>query len=111
MDKIVVQACKECLVLINKQIANWEKKKNLDKDAGEAPVVYYDGIGYYSEDELREAFGCDAFNMKTFDKLVEKLKEETDRIMNNEDRLVLDKKLKFFNYFKKELLDTMELEG
>ena len=106
-----MEAAKDLVVLVNKQISNLENSiKNIDKDPSSAPCVCYKGDFYFSYDELHEAFGCDAFDMKTFERLEKELAEEIKSSEKSRKKTVMEKKIKYLNHFRKELLDTMEME-
>lgn len=105
---IAAEAAKDCLVLVNKQIAKFEKQLNAEKGEEDAPAVYYKGEAYYSYEELQEAYGCDAFTMATFERLQRELEQAQEK--KQATNPLLEKKIKYFKYFARELQDTMEME-
>lgn len=107
-----IRALDETLKIVNKQIHKIEKdleQVKANADSYIKPCVVYKGDPYYSYDELQEAYGCDAFNMTTFDKLAKQLQDTIDAFEPNIRTCTLEFELKYWKHFRKELDDTKSI--
>lgn len=107
-------ACDECIKVIEKKIKTLEwqiQVRQESLDTKEPPFVEYDDIHFYSADEIQEAYGCDAFTSRTYDRLLNELEKA---IKENDDYNYINirrKQIKFYKHFLKELNDTKSIEG
>ncbi len=73
LSETEIKARRMVIESIEKLIEKTSKKAEKEKAKKKQAHVTYKGECYYSEAELQDAYGCDAFSMATYDRLVDKL--------------------------------------
>lgn len=80
LNKTQIQARELIISLLEKEIEKLEKKVVKEKSKRDNAYITYQGIKYYSDNDLQEAYACDAFTSSVYDRLLDRLEKARGNI-------------------------------
>lgn len=114
MSRECVTAIDDIVKEINKKIKKLEKEKdNLEnerKDFKESVCVVYKDSELYTYEDIQELYAYGIITENKFEKLVNELENLKATSSTDFQIEVLEYKIYYYNYFKKSLLNTKEME-
>lgn len=84
LNNTEVQARKLIIEQIEKLLEKYSKKADKEKEKRDHAYIIYQGEKYYTDSDLQDAYGCDAFSSSTYDKLLDRLNKARGKVDRNE---------------------------
>lgn len=84
LNSTEIQARKLIIEQIEKMLEKYRKKADKEIEKRDNAYVIYQGEKYYTDIDLQDAYGCDAFSSSTYDKLLDKLNKARGKLDQNE---------------------------
>lgn len=107
LNKLEIESKKILIKTIDDLVVKYQKKADKEIKA-KKPKIVYKGEEYSSENELSEAYTCDVFSLKVYERLQAKLVSLQDayrtKTESNENIMLVREFNKYKNTLKQELL-------
>lgn len=80
LSKTELQARELIIEQIEKLLEKYRKRADKEKEKRDNAFIVYQGEKYYTDTDLQNAYGCDAFSSSTYDKLLDKLNKARGQV-------------------------------